>query len=270
MKTRPLIGAPGVGDRSHRDVPHRDTAGLARVDGGGGDRAGRPVDIAAAARRAVEGDVVDARRGGRVDAGRVAAAGRQRSGRLLRRGGQGAVAGLRHRAGEGGGRERDGQGRGDLTGRPDDDVARSDPDAAGAQGDLLARLGVDLEQRPTGQQVPVQARPPLGQGPLAAVGLQVRAALAQHLRQGNQGEDANDQRQADGEAEPEGTGPLVNQPLDAADRDGHVRAERAQAHGLSQTDAKASSRAPGTTGMAATGRAPATGTAVHSSTAPTR
>ena len=99
-----------VRDASYRDVPHRDAAGLGRINDGRVDRAGVPVAVALTARRAVEGNVVDTRRGGRVDAGRVAARGRQRPCNLLHSSRHGAEARLRRRAHEVGGRQRDRQG----------------------------------------------------------------------------------------------------------------------------------------------------------------
>ena len=163
----------------------------------------------------VEGDVIDAGGGGRVDARRVAARGRRRPGHLLRPGRHRAEAGLRRRTGEGGGRQRDRQGCGDLAGGPDDDVARADPDAARSQGDLLARLRVDLEQRPSGQEVPVQARAPLGQRPLAAVGLEVGAALAEDAGRGDQGEGADAQEEAQADPKPQRAQRQTNRPSNA-------------------------------------------------------
>ena len=66
-------------------------------------------------------------------------------------------------------------------------------------------LRVDLEQRPARQEVAIQARAPLGQGPFAAVGLEVRAAFAEDARQADQGERADAQEDAQTGAQPQGT-----------------------------------------------------------------
>ena len=192
----------GMGSCAHRDVPRRDAAVLPDTGRGRGDRPGRAVEVKGRARRPVEGHVVDAGGAGRVGARDVAADGRRRPGDLLRTRVEDAVRGLRRLAAERGHGQQDRERRRDLPRRPQHDVACAHADGAGPHRDLLAGHRVDLEQGAPRQQAAIKAGAPLGQGPLAAVGRQVHAAITADGGDAEECRQPEQQRHADQEPGP--------------------------------------------------------------------